>query len=54
MQSVELRAITGILMDKTMNNKLMSNPNDYKQNYPFCNENHWLKCLDTIAIETTT
>ena len=36
-----------IQRDKTMDDILINNPNDYKQNYPSVDQNWWLKCLVT-------
>ena len=35
-QLIMYQGQSGILMDKTMADKLMYIPNDYTQNYPFC------------------
>ena len=43
--SVENKFVTGILRDKTMNNKLISIPNNDKQNQTNYRLNYWLKSL---------
>ena len=42
---------TGILRDKTKDDKLMYNLINDRQNYSFCKLNYWLKSLDTTEIK---
>ena len=41
------------LGDKTMEEKLLLEPNNGKQNYPCVDQNHWLDSLDLRSLQPT-
>ena len=43
--------ISGILRDKTIDDKLTYFPNDDKQKYSFCRLNVLVECLDTNSFD---
>ena len=40
---------SGFLRNKTIDDKLINNPNDDKQNHHLVDENNWLKSLDSTS-----